>query len=152
MPEQDIIQRTANPLTKDGLVHDARRLGVSPGDVLLVHSSLSAIGWVVGGARTVIEALIEAVSPDGTLVMPAFSGDLSDPSDWRNPPVPSSWIDRIREAMPAFDPDRTPTRQMGCIAETFRKWPGAMRSIHPVSSMTALGPHAMRIVERHETA
>lgn len=152
MPERDIIQRTAKPITKEGLVDDARRLGVSPGDVLLVHSSLSAIGWVVGGARTVIEALVEVVGSDGTLVMPAFSGDLSDPSDWRNPPVPVSWIDQIREAMPAFDPDRTPTRQMGWIAETFRKWPGAMRSIHPVSSMTALGPHTMRIMERHEIA
>jgi len=121
-----------------------------PGDVLLVHSSLSAIGWVVGGARAVIDAFIEAVGDQGTLVMPAFTGDLSDPADWCTPPVPESWLDPIRKAMPAFDPARTPTRHMGKIAELFRTWPGVRRSIHPVSSMAALGRHANMITERHE--
>ena len=152
MPESDVIERTKEPITKARLVRDLRTLGVSPGDVLLAHSSLSAIGWVVGGARTVIDALLEAVGPRGTLVMPAFSGDLSDPAEWRNPPVPAHWIEPIRAAMPPFDQDRTLTRDMGQIAETFRRRPGVKRSIHPVSSMAALGPRAATITARHDIA
>ncbi len=150
MSEHDVIRQTPSPITKDDLIRDLRGLGVQPGDVLLVHSSLSAIGWVVGGVRSVIEALIGAIGHEGTLVMPAFSGDLSDPAEWRNPPVPESWIDPIRQSMPAFDPARTPTRQMGKIAEAFRTWPGVLRSFHPVSSMAALGAHAGNIIGRHE--
>ncbi len=152
MPESDVIERTKEPITKVRLVRDLRTLGVSPGDVLLTHSSLSAVGWVVGGARAVIDALVEAIGEHGTLVMPAFSGDLSDPAEWRNPPVPAHWVQPIREAMPAFDPGRTPTRDMGQIAETFRKWPGVRRSTHPMSSMAALGPRAATITARHDIA
>lgn len=150
MSEHEVIRQTPAPITKDDLIRDLRGLGVRPGDVLLVHSSLSAIGWVVGGVRSVIEALIGAIGREGTLVMPAFTGDLSDPADWRNLPVPESWVDPIRRSMPAFDPVRTPTRQMGKIAEAFRTWPGVLRSFHPVSSMAALGPHAEVIIQRHE--
>lgn len=152
MSEHEIIRQTPSPITKNELIRDFRALGVRPGDVLLAHSSLSAIGWVIGGVRSVIEALIGVIGHEGTLVMPAFTGDLSDPADWRNPPVPESWIDPIRRSMPAFDPARTPTRQMGKIAEAFRTWPGALRSIHPMSSMAALGPHAEAITQHHELA
>lgn len=149
MAESDVIESTREPVTRLRLVRDLQALGVSPGDRLLVHSSLSAIGWVVGGARTVIDALVEAVGQRGTLVMPAFSADLSDPVDWQNPPVPAAWVEPIREAMPAFDPDRTPTRDMGWIAEAFRTWPGAKRSHHPICSVAALGPDAEAIT-RHQ--
>lgn len=152
MSEYDVIRETPSPITKDDLTRDLWNMGVQPGDVLLVHASLSTIGWVVGDARSVTEALIGAIGDEGTLVMPAFSGDLSDPVDWRNPPVPKSWIDPIRRSMPAFDPARTPTRQMGKIAEAFRTWPGVLRSVHPVSSMAALGLHAEDIISRHELA
>ena len=61
-PEGELIARTPAPRTRDGLARDLRALGVEPGMALLVHASLSRVGWVVGGARSVIEALMNVLT------------------------------------------------------------------------------------------
>ena len=81
---------------------------------------------VVGGAQAVVQALLDVLGPDGTLVVPTQTGDNSDPADWTNPPVPRSWWPVIREQTPGFDKSRTQSRWMGVIAETVRTWPGAV--------------------------
>ena len=140
MSELETIEALRDgPNTVSTLAEDFRKAGIRDGMTLLVHSSLSSLGWVCGGAHAVILALEEVLGEKGNLVMPAHSGDLSDPADWSNPPVPESWWDTIRTQMPAFDPDLTPTRGMGKIAETFRKQAGTFRSGHPLYSFTARG-------------
>lgn len=110
MSEADVIARTPFPRTRQSLAADLRRLGVASGMVLLVHSSLSSLGWVCGGPVAIIQALMDVLTPQGTLVMPAHTGDYSEPANWNHPPVPSSWVPVIRATMPAFDPRLTPTR------------------------------------------
>ncbi len=152
MPEGQVVQKTKTLATVESLQTDLKALGVKKGMVLLVHSSLSAIGWVSGGAVAVIIALQEALGDTGTLLMPTHSTDLSDPSQWENPPVPESWWQTIRDTMPAYDPDLTPTRSMGKIAETFRKQKGVLRSTHPQRSFCASGPQASYIIDNHSLA
>jgi len=149
MGEQNIINRTSTPVTVSSILQDLRKLGVREGDKLLVHSSLSSLGWVCGGAQAVIQALLQSVEATGTLVMPAQSADWSDPAEWENPPVPADWIDIIYREMPAFDPALTPTRGMGRIAELFRTLPGTVRSLHPQVSFSANGLLAEHIVSDH---
>jgi len=150
MSERKTIKSTKNgPITTESLKSDFKELGVSPDMVLLLHSSLSSIGWVVGGPVAVIQALEAVLGPNGTLVMPTHSGDLSDPKDWNNPPVPEDWKEIIRQNMLAFEPDLTPTRGMGKIPEIFRKKNGVFRSNHPHDSFAASGKEAEFITSGH---
>ncbi|GAA1766217.1 AAC(3) family N-acetyltransferase [Luedemannella helvata] len=137
------------PVTVASLVDDLRGLGVRAGSTLLLHSSLKGIGFVVGGPQAVVHALLDALGPDGTLVVPTHTPDNTDPAGWQHPPVPESWWAPIRSSAPGFDPALTPSRWMGVLAETVRTWPGAVRSAHPCVSFAALGRHAEEITAGH---
>ena len=149
MGEVNTINSNELPNTVRTIVEDLKLLGVKEGDILLVHSSMSKIGWIAGGPIAVIQALMEVLTEEGALVMPTHSGDYSDPKNWSNPPVPEAWKNIIREEMPAFDPKITPTRGMGRIAETFRNFSGVLRSYHPHSSFAAWGKRAEEITNNH---
>jgi aminoglycoside 3-N-acetyltransferase len=147
--EKDLMDRTPEPRTRQSLAADLRQLGLEPGAVVIVHSSLSSLGWVCGGSVAVVLALMDVLTESGTLVMPTHSAEYSDPGKWENPPVPESWLGTIRESMPAFDPRTVPTRGMGHIPETFRSWPKALRSSHPAFSFAAWGRHASFVTVAH---
>ena len=147
LAESNIAGR--RPVTPSRLAADLRKLGVCSGMTVIVHTALSKLGWVPGGAHGVIVALLDVLGETGTLVMPTHSGHLTDPSGWIAPPVPKAWWRTIRKEMPAYDPALTPTRLMGAVAETFRNHPQAKRSAHPHVSFTALGPNAARLVGEH---
>ena len=70
MPAQP-ISSPATPITKEHLVADLRALGLDDGATVMVHTSLRSLGWVIGGAQTVLEALREAVGEACTIVMPS---------------------------------------------------------------------------------
>ena len=147
--EQDIIAAASRPVTPDDITGDLRRLGVRPGGVLLAHVAMSRVGWVVGGPVGMVRGLLEAVGRDGTLVMPTFSVENSDPRHWQRPPVPEAWWPTIRQHMPPYDPLTSPCPRVGRVAEVLRTWPGARRSGHPQQSVTAVGPLAEQVASHH---
>lgn len=113
----------------DGL----RSLGLRQGHHVLVHSSLSSLGRVDGGAATVVRALLDVVGDAGTVLAPTLTGDENVGP----------------HARLLFDVDSTPG-WTGAVSECLRQWDGAIRSRHPTHSVAALGAGAERLTHRHE--
>lgn len=117
-------------------------------EVIVLHSAPRAIGWVAGGVEAIGGALLEALGAR-TVVVPLFTAQRMDPSTWHlRPPAPEMY-DAIRAELPLYDPDRSPPRRMGRLAELVWRARGAMRSSHPVESVAALGPRAAEILKPH---
>ncbi|MCL2774602.1 MAG: AAC(3) family N-acetyltransferase [Oscillospiraceae bacterium] len=144
----DIMQNTKKPSTITTIIANLRKLGIVNGDILLVHSSLSSMGFVIGGYEAVVWALLQAVGEDGTLIMPSQTMQNSDPTDYSKP-APIEQHELWRRAMLPYNPLTTPTCGMGIIAETFRTFPNTLRSNHPQTSFCANGKYAQRITEEH---
>ncbi|SDB64320.1 aminoglycoside N(3)-acetyltransferase [Butyrivibrio sp. INlla16] len=132
------------------IVEALRKVGLQSGDTVMVHASLSQIGYVCGGAQAVIEALIEVVGDEGTIMMPTQSWKNLDPETGVHWDADEADWDKIRENWPAYDKAITPTNTMGAVAEMFRSWPGAIRSDHPARSVAAWGKHAKYLTENHD--
>ncbi|MEE1290124.1 MAG: AAC(3) family N-acetyltransferase, partial [Spirochaetota bacterium] len=109
---------------KHDILQALKNVGVEQGQSIMVHSSLSSLGFVCGGAQVVIEALLETVGNDGTVMMPTQSWKNLDPTAGVHWEEPEEWWELIRENYPAYDKDITPTNTMGAVAEMFRKWNG----------------------------
>ena len=110
------------------LIKEFVKAGICEGDTLLVHSAMSVIGYVEGGADTVAKALRDAVGESGTLVAPAFC------------------FRHEAEENPVIDP-KNDKSEMGAISEAVRLLPGAKRSIAFRHSLSAVGKHAAFITE-----
>ena len=135
--------------TIDTLQTELRELGLKERDTILLHSSLSQLGWVNGGAEAVVRAILTVIGPKGTLVVPTQTGQLSPPIEWSDPPVHPSWLVPIQDTMLAYNAQTSASRGMGQIAETVRTWPGASRSSHPQTSFAAIGPMADVVLKNH---
>lgn len=127
-----------------------KSVGLQAGDSVMVHTSLGKIGYVCGGAQAVIEALIETVGEDGTIMMPTQSWKNLDPETGVHWDADEADWDRIRENWPAYNKAITPTNTMGAVAEMFRSWPGAVRSDHPARSVAAWGKNADYLIKNHD--
>lgn len=138
------------PIIREDIVKALRALGVAEGQTVMVHTSLGRLGYVCGGAQSVIEALIEVVGLEGTLMMPTQSWKNLDPETGVHGDVAREDWQIIRDHWPAYDKRLTPTNTMGAVAEMFRSWPGALRSDHPARSVAAWGRHAAYLTEGHD--
>lgn len=137
-------------LVKEDFKKGFQSLGLKTGDTIIVHTSLSKLGYVCGGPQTIIEALLETVGESGTILMPTQSWKNLLPESGVHYEVPEELWDLLKENLPAYDKDITPTNTMGAVAEMFRKWPGAIRSDHPARSFAAKGANAQYLIENHD--
>lgn len=137
-------------VTPDDMKTALKDLGVRKGQAIMVHTSLSSLGYVCGGAQSVIEALLESVGDEGTIMMPTQSWKNLDPASGVYWQEPEEWWPVIREYIPAYDKRITPTNTMGAVSEMFRQWPGTLRSDHPARSVAAWGRYAQYLTENHD--
>jgi aminoglycoside 3-N-acetyltransferase len=124
---------TATLWTRAELARHASELGLAPGDAVLIHAGLRSVGPILGGPDALIDALLDAVGPAGTLL-----GYCDWDYDDRDLPDPA-----LRPHVPPFDPARSrATRDNGAFPELLRTRPGAQRSGNPGASCAALGGRA----------
>lgn len=127
-------RRGAPTLTREQLGGCLRQAGIRDGDIVMVHTSLSGLGQVDGGAETVIAALIDVLSEGGTLMMPCYN----------------SADETIRELKRGRFVDlRNHPAVTGAVTERFRTWPDVARSSHPFSSVCAWGVQAEFMTSGH---
>lgn len=133
-------------VSKDDIKAGLVELDLKKGDNVGVHSSLSSFGVVDGGAGMVIDALLEIVGNEGTIVMPTYSTNRIEVE--RTPDEVAAGVTWKFKLLP-YDPKETPC-WTGAIPEAFRKREGVLRSLHPVHSKAALGKHAKEIIEAED--
>jgi aminoglycoside 3-N-acetyltransferase len=133
-------------VTHSQLVKDLKALGVAPGQIVMVHASVKAIGRIIGGPNVVVAALLEALTPAGTLMMYVGWEDIPDFVSDLAPEIQQLYY----EEHPPFDPRiARAVRDHGILAEIVRGWPGAQRSLNPEASMVAIGAQAHWLTQDH---
>ena len=125
---------TDKVVSKEQIVVDLQKLGLKHGDLVNVKASLSSIGKVEGGAKTVIDAILEVIGDEGTLVSEAFIAEFLFPLTPKQKSVISS------DSLPTY---------AGAIASTMTKYPNSYRSLHPVQKFVAIGAQAKELMYNH---
>jgi len=134
------------PITRSHLANDLKKLGLFTGQTVMLHASVKAIGWIVGGPSVVIQSLLDVLGSTGTLMM--YIG-------WEDSPYQlAQWPEDVQRAYlkecPPFDPATSHAyRKWSVLTEYLRTWPGAFRSDHPDASFAAVGALARWITENH---
>jgi len=135
-----LTARNLRPVTRADVATALREAGVKEGDFLLVHASLSALGYLEDGARTVIDALRETVGTGGTVLFPAF------PCAFRTLGVScKTWLFR------PFDPAQVSQLQWvsALTCELLTTQADAPRSRHLSNAWTGFGAQAEAALAEH---
>jgi len=141
-----MVKNELPPITKSRLIADFKKLGVKRADTIMLHASVKAIGWIVGGPDVVIQALLDVLGEEGTLMM--YVGWEDSPynlAEWSK-----EWQKAYLEECPAFNPATSRAhRKWSILTEYLRTWPGAHRSSNPEASCAAVGAKAKWLTEDH---
>lgn len=132
--------------THSRLMTDFATLGVRAGQTIMLHASVKAVGPVMGGPNVILQALLDSISTDGTLMMYAGWQDIPDFVHELPPEAQALY----RAEHPPFDPATAhAVRENSVLAEFLRTWPGAQRSLNPEASMVAVGARAGWLTQDH---
>ncbi|HET6227198.1 MAG TPA: AAC(3) family N-acetyltransferase, partial [Bacteroidia bacterium] len=127
-------KRKNDVISFDSLKSDLLKLGIQKGDQVIVHSSLSKMGYVAEGAKTLVDALLDIIGEEGTLLCPCFAHHTFS----------KYYLDQD----PVFDVKNSPSRA-GAVTEYIRNLSGAKRSLHPTDSVCAIGAMADYFTNTH---
>src|SRR5262245_13708404 len=130
---QSLNNRVFHRISREELREALVRLGLASGQTIYARVSMRSLGFVTGGPADLIEAILEIIGPDGTLVTTAW------------PAVDAAHVDPSA----VFDVRETPSMS-GLFSEALRQYPGAIRSLNPVASMVAVGARAAELMAGHE--
>jgi aminoglycoside 3-N-acetyltransferase len=137
---------------RDRLVHDLAALGLRPGVDVLVNCSMRQLGYVPGGAETLLSAIRQVIGSSGTVVVPTQTANNSTTSRYHLAAVRGMSMRQRRRfigRIPGFHRETSPSYRMGMFSEYIRCHPEAVRSDHPQTSFAAIGPSATRLMARH---
>lgn len=134
LKERSLLLKNNNIVTEQIIIDSLSNVGITHNDTIMLHSSLSKIGFVEDGATTIINAFTKQLASSGTLMMPAF------------PAIGFNYDYLITN--PVFDVNHTPSK-MGIISETFRNKEGVLRSLHSTDSVCVFGKHADYLTQNH---
>jgi aminoglycoside 3-N-acetyltransferase len=138
-PERPLVVRSQ-------LARDLTALGIRPGQVVMLHVSVKAVGWIVGGPDVILDVLLELLGPAGTLMMyVSWEEDIEDFYLW-SAERQAAYLAEC----PPFDPATSRAhRSWSILTEYLRTRPGAYRSGNPGASVAAIGARAQWITEDH---
>ena len=135
-------------VTKNDLVSMFKRMGLHKGMIVYVQSDLEKYAYINGGAQSIIDALIEVIGYEGTLVTPAFSESLVDPACDRQYLFERDVFDEIRATRLPYYKKKTPS-ECGSLSNQLMCNEAVFRSNHPTHSILSCGKYAKLICDRH---
>ncbi|MGH3695996.1 MAG: aminoglycoside N(3)-acetyltransferase [Pseudonocardiaceae bacterium] len=147
-----VIDRGTKPLDRAEIRSEMSMLGLPVGSTYLIHSSLRQVGPLAAGPETLVRALQDVLGPWSTIVVPTFTARNSTTTRQFQRLVAGMTPERVaaEEAkIEGFDRLTTPAQDVGAFAEFIRRRPEAVRSDHPQTSFTALGPAATKLTSDH---
>jgi aminoglycoside 3-N-acetyltransferase len=134
--------------TRQSLRDDLETLGIKPGDIVMVHASVRAVGPVFGGPDEIHRAIVDAVSPGGAMMM--LLGCPEGFDEIGRDRIPAKRAAELRANLPPFEPLASRAdRENGTLAEFFRTWPGTVVSECPSVRIGARGDRADWLVAEH---
>lgn len=138
-----------NIITRTDLQQQLLTCGFKKGDILEIHASIKAIGYILGGAQTLLDAIIDVIGIEGTLIMAAQVYDNSEPAFFEHPPIPVESYASFRKHHPAFRNKLDNIRHMGDLARAMMIRPNSYMSDHPQDAFIAMGKYAKWITQNH---
>lgn len=134
--------------SKEEIRQQLETLGIQKGMVLLIHADTRRLGYLIGGEQVLIEALMDIVGYEGTIIMPTFTPQMADPSCQKKHISRAYWQEVRDHAMP-FDKKLTPPKNCDPLVHQFLRNEGVVRSYHPLYSFAAWGKYAKLICDKH---
>lgn len=142
-------EKEVSIITRNKLKEQFLACGLQKGDIVEVHASLKSIGYIVGGPQVVLDALVDTIGIEGTIIMAAQAYDNSEPAFFEHPPIPVGDYKTFRESRPVNRNKLENINHMGELAKALMARPNSYISEHPRDAFVSMGKYAKWITQNH---